>query len=238
MRICLVSFHCCPFSAIGGDGVGGMNVYIKELSSALAQFPGVEVDIFTRRQRSDITRIKTISSSLRVIHLPGGPVGPVDRRDLYDFLPEFIENLEEFLVENQMNYDVVYSHYWLSGMVGEWIKYRFGLPLVHTYHTLGFLKNRALEEGEHEYRIEAERHLARIADRIISSSLEEKNILRGEYNLPAVKTKVIYPGVNQEIFRLPGKEDETESADNKQPVTFVCGPDRTGQGIDEHHPGF
>ncbi|NOR14452.1 MAG: glycosyltransferase [Candidatus Aminicenantes bacterium] len=213
MKICLISFHCCPFSLIGGDGVGGMNVYIKELCSALTQFPDVEVDIFTRRQRSDINTIKTISSSLRVIHLKGGPVGPVDRRDLYDFLPEFIEDLEEFLVESQKKYDVVYSHYWLSGLVGEWIKYRFGVPLVHTYHTLGFLKNRALGEGEHDYRIEAERHLAQVSDQIISSSLEEKNILRGEYNLPAVKTKVIYPGVNQEIFCLREREGETENAE-------------------------
>jgi D-inositol-3-phosphate glycosyltransferase len=185
-----------------------MNVYIKELSSALSHNPGVTVDIYTRRQRGDIKCIKKISPSLRIIHLDGGPAAPVDRRELYDFLPEFIENLEEFLIENQESYDVVYSHYWLSGLVGEWMKYRFGLPLVHTYHTLGFLKQRASAECEHDYRIEAERHLALVTDRIISSSHEEKNVLRREYNLSAVKNIVIYPGVNRDVFRL--REDGRE----------------------------
>jgi len=207
MKICLLSYHCCPFSLIGGDGVGGMNVYIKELSAALAEFPDVRIDIFTRRQSPARKRIKVVSPRLRVIHLKSGPVKSLDRRELYDYLPEFIENLVEFILAEKEPYDLVYSHYWLSGLAGEWIKYRFDLPLVHTYHTLAFLKKQVLEGGEHEYRNTAERHLARVADRVISSSREEKGNLTREFGISAGKLGVIYPGVNKALFcPVPGEE--------------------------------
>ncbi len=201
MRICLVSFHCCPYSTIGSDGVGGMNVYIRELSSALANFPDVHIDIFTRRQSPDRKRIKLISPNLRVVHLPAGPERPLDRRDLFAHLPEFIENMVEFILGDEGSYDLVYSHYWLSGLIGERIKYRFSIPLIHTFHTLGFLKKRVLSGGEHRCRIPAEQHLARVADRIISSSLEEKENLLSEFELSPLKPQVIFPGVNRDLFR-------------------------------------
>ena len=210
MKICLLSFHCCPFSLIGSEGVGGMNVYIKELSAALAELPDVTIDIFTRRQSPGHRHIKKRSPSLRVIHLKGGPEKSVDRRELYEYLPEFIENAVEFILKSEQKYDLVYSHYWLSGLAGEWIKYRFELPLVHTYHTLGFLKNRVLEGKEHQYRNTAERHLAGVADAIISSSLEEKDNLTRTFQVPAEKLQVIYPGVNKDLFcPLPEEQHPT-----------------------------
>jgi D-inositol-3-phosphate glycosyltransferase len=178
-----------------------MNVYIKELSSALADFPNVHIDIFTRRQSPDRKLIKLISPFLRVIQIPAGPERPQDRRDLFAYVPEFIENMVEFMLENEESYDLVYSHYWLSGLIGEWIKYRFNVPLIHTYHTLGFLKKRVLTGGEHRYRIPAEQHLARVVDIIISSSLEEKENLMREFGLSPRKPRVIFPGVNKDIFR-------------------------------------
>ncbi len=210
MKICLLSFHCCPFSLIGSEGVGGMNVYIKELSAALAELPNVTIDIFTRCQSRDHRSIKERAPSLRVIHLKGGPEKPVDRRELYEYLPEFIENVEDFILKSGKKYDLIYSHYWLSGLVGEWIKYRFELPLVHTYHTLGFLKNRVLEGKEHRYRNTAEKHLSGVADAIISSSLEEKGNLTRTFHVPAEKLRVIYPGVNKELFcPLPEESQPT-----------------------------
>ena len=200
MKICLLSFHCCPFSQIGSEGVGGMNVYIKELCAALAELPDVTIDIFTRRQSQYHRDIKERAPPLRVIHLKGGPEKPVNRRELYEYLPEFIENAVEFILKTGKKYDLVYSHYWLSGLAGEWIKYRFNLPLAHTYHTLGFLKNRVLEGKEHPYRNAAERHLAGVADAIISSSLEEKDNLIRTFQVPDEKLQVIYPGVNKDLF--------------------------------------
>ncbi len=200
MKICTVSFHCCPLSQIGGDGVGGMNVYLKELSTAMACDPGTEIDIFTRDRNSGSVRIKRLMPNVRVIHLPAGPDCFVDRKSLYDYLPEFVENLKGFICKEKKSYTEIYTHYWLSGLAGEHLKHYFNIPLVHTYHTLAFLKNRVASKHEHRYRLLAERHLSHAADLIISSSSEEKRNLMGEYGVSAQKIKVIYPGVNHNLF--------------------------------------
>lgn len=202
MKICAISFHCCPFSLLGGDGTGGMNVYLRELCSGLTRYPEVKMDIFTRIQNPKLREIKYFSPQARVVHLRGGPERPLDRTKLYDFLHEFARNLESFIYQERENYDLVYSHYWLSGLVGEDIKQKFDLPLVHIYHTLAFMKEKALREGlkEHEGRIRAERHLACVSDALISSSREEMKSLIDEYGIPSSKGRVIYPGVNKKLF--------------------------------------
>ncbi len=202
MKICAISFHCCPFSLLGGDGTGGMNVYLRELCSALTSYPEVKIDIFTRIQNPKIREIKYLSPQARVVHLRGGPERPMDRTKLYEFLPEFSRNLESFMGQERESYDLVYSHYWLSGLVGEAIKQKFNLPLVHIYHTLAFLKERALREEsrEHKGRIEAERHIAHASDAIISSSEDEMQGLVDEYGISSSKGRIIYPGVNKKLF--------------------------------------
>jgi D-inositol-3-phosphate glycosyltransferase len=202
MKICAISFHCCPFSLLGEDGTGGMNVYLRELCSALTSFPEVKIDIFTRVQNPKIREIKYLSPQARVVHLRGGPERPMDRTKIYDFLPEFSRNLESFICQERESYDLVYSHYWLSGLVGEGIRQKFNLPLVHIYHTLAFLKERALREEsrEHKGRTEAERHLAYVSDAIISSSEEEMQSLVDEYGISSSKGRIIYPGVNKKLF--------------------------------------
>jgi D-inositol-3-phosphate glycosyltransferase len=187
---------------LGGDGTGGMNVYLRELCSALTSYPEVKIDIFTRIQNPKIREIKYLSPQARVIHLKGGSERPMDRTQLYEFLPEFSRNLESFIGQERESYDLVYSHYWLSGLVGEAIKQKFNLPLVHIYHTLAFLKERALrkESREHKSRIEAERHLAYVSDAIISSSEEEMRSLTDEYGISSSKGRIIHPGVNKKLF--------------------------------------
>lgn len=185
---------------IGGNGVGGMSIYLKELCSRLTDFPGAEVDIFTRIQHPEIRQIKKHDASLRIIHLRGGPEQEVDRRKLCGHLPEFAYNLERLIMEEDRSYDLIYSHYWLSGIVGVWMKHRFDLPLVHTFHTLAFLKNRAVGGLEHTNRILAEQGLVTSVDKIISTSTEEKNSLIKESKAHPENIDVIYPGINQELF--------------------------------------
>lgn len=200
MKICVLSFHCCPYSLIGGDGVGGMNVYLKELCSRLTDIPGTEVDIFTRVKSPGFTGIRKRASSLRIIHLKGGPEHRFDRKKLCGHIPEFASNLERFILEENKSYDLIYSHYWLSGLAGVWMKQRFSLPLVHTYHTLAFLKNRALGDLEDTSRIEAEQDLVHNADKIISTSTEEKDNLIKISGAYSSKIDVIYPGINTGLF--------------------------------------
>jgi len=200
VKICVLSFHCCPYSLIGGDGVGGMNVYLKELCSRLAEFPDTEVDIFTRVQNPGIRGIRKHDPSLRIIHLKGGPEQTFDRRKLCGHLPEFAYNLERFICEENKSYDLIYSHYWFSGMVGVWMKHRFSLPLVHTFHTLEFLKNKAVGGLEHTSRIQTEQELVLNVDKIISTSTEEKHSLIKESEVYPGNIDVIYPGINQKLF--------------------------------------
>jgi D-inositol-3-phosphate glycosyltransferase len=205
LKICVLSFHCCPYSQIGGDGVGGMNVYLRELCSRLKDFPETEVDIFTRVQNPGIKGIRTQASSLRVIHLKGGPESFIDRQKLCGHLPEFAFHLERFILGEDTPYDIIYSHYWLSGLAGAWMKHRFDLPLVHTYHTLAFLKNRAMGGLGHTSRVGAEHDLVNDADKIISTSTEEKQSLINNSPVYPGKIDVIFPGVNMELFR-PGMD--------------------------------
>lgn len=201
MKICAISFHCCPFSLLGGDGTGGMSVYLRELSSAITRFPSNKMDIFTRIQAPNIRRIKDVFPKVRVIHLKGGPERSIDRRHLYEFLPEFSENLKDFINREKENYDIIYSHYWLSGLVGGWIKHKFDIPLFHMYHTLALLKKRILEEeNEHGTRLETEERLAYISDAIVSLSWNERKKLVEFYGITPSKVKVIYPGVNKNLF--------------------------------------
>lgn len=203
MKICTISFHSCPYSSLGGDGSGGMSVYLKELTAGLVSFPGVRVDIHTRAQNTICVEEKDISPQIRVVQLKGGPERPIDRKNLFEFIPEFSENLIDYIHRKRENYDIVHTHYWLSGLAGGYVKQKLGLPLVHTYHTLGFLKTKALGRKEHKSRINSEQHIAQIADVIISPSSEERNNLIEAYGISPSKVKVVYPGVNPRIF-YPG----------------------------------
>ncbi len=202
MKICAISFHCCPFSLLGGDGTGGMNVYLRELCDVTAHFPGIKIDVFTRIQNPKIKGIKYFSPQARVVHLKGGPESPMDRTRLYDFLPEFYQNMKNFVLREREKYDIFYSHYWLSGLVGERLKREFNMPLVHIFHTLAFMKKRFLKGdfGEDRNRLKAEQHLSHVVDAIVSLSREEMQNLSDEYGIPSSKIKIIHPGVNEKLF--------------------------------------
>ncbi len=200
MKICTISFHSCPYSQLGGNGSGGMSVYLKELTSTLADLSSVRIDIFTRAQMPVCVETKHVSPQIRVVQLKGGPEHPIDRQDLYEFIPEFSENLKDFILRHKERYDIVHSHYWLSGLAGGYIKHKLGIPLVHTYHTLGYMKRRMLDQREHRCRTQSEQHLAHTSDILISPSREEKESLIKEYGISPQKVKVVYPGVNRRLF--------------------------------------
>lgn len=217
MRLALISFHSCPFSLLGGDGAGGMSVYLRELASAMTKTFDLEIDIFTRLQWPQIRGIKKVLPKVRVIHLKAGPEKPFDRRLLFELLPEFSENLEDFIFQEDKKYDLIYSHYWLSGIVGEKLKPVLRVPHVHMYHTMAFLKRRILADNkEHEKRLEAEEQLAHSCDAVISSSRQERKNLIKFFDLSPQKVHVIYPGVNARLF-YPCPSQEVYKETNWQP---------------------
>jgi D-inositol-3-phosphate glycosyltransferase len=198
MKIGVLSFHSSPFSVLGGESVGGMNVYLKELNSALTKNYPCCIDVFTRCQDPKYQGITQVDDAARIIHLKAGPERQMRRESLFKTITEFTYELQKFM--HNGNYDLIYSHYWLSGLIGEEVKKSIPIPHVFNYHTLEFLKKRVLQNQQSFCRITAEKSLAEDTDAIISSSQEEKTHLIEEYGLPSSKIKVIYPGVNDKIF--------------------------------------
>ena len=115
-RAAFITLHACPLAAPGRGKSGGMNVYVRQLASALGEL-GMKIDFFTREHSDVPNRVETIGSNVRVIHINvGEPDAHLD--DLYDLLPDFLEQLHKFREEEGLEYDVVHSHYWLSSWVG------------------------------------------------------------------------------------------------------------------------
>lgn len=202
-RVAVLSVHSCPLAALGGKETGGMNVYVRELSREMGR-KGWQVDVFTRSQNPHISRIVSLGRNARVIHLPAGPETPVPKTEILRFLPDFIKSLEEFTLQDKISYNLIHSHYWLSGWVGERLKEKWSLPLLHMFHTLGFLKEatkKNRKEKESEERLSIEKEIMKKADCLITSTPWEKEQIISLNNIDPCKIKVIPCGVDLRLFK-------------------------------------
>ena len=116
LRVAMLSVHTCPLAVLGGKKTGGMNVYVRELSAELSR-RGIYVDVFTRSQDPCVPHVNDtdLGDRARVIHIPAGPEAPLSSDQIYPHLPEFVENVTRFAEREGIRYDVIHSHYWLSG---------------------------------------------------------------------------------------------------------------------------
>ena len=199
-RIALISFHTCPFLPPGSGKVGGMNVYINQLSKKLARY-GFRIDIFTREHQGASCDAVTSEPFIRVSHLYGGNLDmPV--YDLYPYLPEFINGIRSIGKHDRVKYDLVHSHYWLSGWAGQILAREWNVPHVVNFHTLGEVKRRAIHgEIENERRYDVEGELMRSAEMIICSSEDERQDMMRLYGASKKNIEVIQPGVDLELFK-------------------------------------
>jgi D-inositol-3-phosphate glycosyltransferase len=181
LRVAVLSTHTCPLAPLGGWETGGMNVYVRELGRALAA-RGVSVDIFTRRQSADVPDVVEYRPGARVIHIDAGPHRHVDKYDVLDYLPDFACGVQRFRALKGLSYDVIHSHYWLSGRLGVLFADHWGVPLVSTFHTLAQLKNRVAEsaaEREQAVRYEIERRTMAGSDRVVAlTAIDRQQIIR------------------------------------------------------------
>jgi D-inositol-3-phosphate glycosyltransferase len=208
LRLAMLSVHTCPLAAPGGKQTGGMNVYVRELSRELGRM-GVEVDVYTRSQNPGIPRVVALGERAHVIHLAAGPERPLPSGELADHVDEFVEGVEEWRIVRG-DYDLIYAHYWLSGLAGLALRERWGVPALQMFHTLGRLKNSvARSPGEIEplRRIEAEMHLARSVDRVVAANAVEREQLVRQYNADPGRIATIPCGVDTDLFR-PGDPAE------------------------------
>ena len=202
-RLALISVHASPLASMGGEKTGGMNVYIRELSRELGR-QGFHVDIFTRRPSILVPDVDTaIGKNVRVVNLNAGPQQLLTPEDQYAHLSEFTANLMAFATLQNLHYDIVYSHYWLSGWVAAKLKEAWGIRFVHMYHTLGHMKKRIKVNAfyQPDRRIMTEMHILQWADRIIAATPAEQAQLRWLYRAGRRQIVVIPPGVNTEHFQ-------------------------------------
>lgn len=209
LRVAMLSVHTCPLAALGGKETGGMNVYVRELSRELGRM-GVEVDVFTRSQNAGIPRVVALAERARVIHVAAGPEAPLPRPRVAEHLEEFVDGVEGWRIAGARDYDLVYAHYWLSGMVALALRDRWAVPVVQMFHTLGRLKNsvaRSPAELEPARRLEGESRLVRDVDRIVAASGVERDYLSRHYGADPGRIAVIPCGVDTALFR-PGSAPE------------------------------
>ena len=206
-RVATLSVHTSPLEQPGTGDAGGMNVYVVELARRLAALD-IEVEIFTRATSSDLPPLVELSPGVLVRHVTAGPYEGLSKDDLPAQLCAFTSAvLRAEAMQEPGYYDVVHSHYWLSGQVGWLAKERWGVPLVHTMHTLARVKNLALAEGdapEPAAREIGEAQVVDAADYLIASTDAEARQLIELYDADPSRVATVPPGVDLEVFR-PGE---------------------------------
>jgi D-inositol-3-phosphate glycosyltransferase len=201
LRIAMLSAHSCPVGDLGAKDTGGMSVYIRELARELGK-QGHRVDIFTRVHDPNDPRMEELVPGVRLIHLKAGKEANVQKMDVYFSLPEFTFNLENFWKENGLDYDIVFSHYWLSALVAKYLRAKWQIPYITMYHTLGAVKNViGIGENDPELRIVSERETVQDCQRIIVATENERQNLIRYYDALPEKIGVVPCGVNMELFR-------------------------------------
>jgi D-inositol-3-phosphate glycosyltransferase len=199
MNIAMLSYHTCPLAVLGGKDTGGMNVYVREITRQLGAM-GVHVDVFTRSQNEHVPHIlHDLGYGNRIVHIRAGPEVPISKKELTYYLPEFVNGILDFSKSKEITYDLIHSHYWLSGLAAIDLKKDWNVPVVHMFHTLGVMKNRVAQtpdQVEGEYRIKGEREVLNQADCIIVATSAEHTQLLWLYRVDVSKTTIIPPGVD------------------------------------------
>lgn len=208
----MLSYHTCPLATLGGKNTGGMNVYVREITRYLGR-RGVHVDVFTRSQDEHVPHVlHDLGYGNRIVHVPAGPEVPLPKNELTHYIPTFVDGVLEFAELKGLKYDLIHSHYWMSGLAALKLKQHWGVPVIQMFHTLGLMKNRVAQtpdEMEGEYRIEGERKVMREVDLIIAATPAELSQLQFLYQMDAGKIIIIPPGVDTDHF-YPIPKDEAK----------------------------
>jgi D-inositol-3-phosphate glycosyltransferase len=202
-KIAILSVHTSPLASLGSKKAGGMNVYIRELAQEFSR-QGIQVDIYTRRTAPDMPEIdNSIAETARVIHVNAGPPQPLDPDAVYPHLSQFTAGVIAFATRHGEMYDLIYSHYWLSGWVAQQLKELWSVPFVHMFHTLGHMKNRISAGCPScpDVRVRVETQVVEWADRIVAATPAEYAQLLWLYRADRRKIAIIPPGVNAAHFR-------------------------------------
>lgn len=220
LRIAMVSVHTSPLEQPGTGDAGGMNVYVLELSRALAR-RGARVEIYTRATSSAQPKVTEAEPGICVIHVSAGPYEGLDKNDLPGQLCAFAAGVLRAEAHRPQGwYDVLHTHYWLSGQVGWLAAERWDVPLVHTMHTMARVKNASLAPGdapEPQGRIIGEEQVVVESDALVANTDQEAADLVRDYHADPERVHVVQPGVDLGVFSpLPGADGGDPAARDRQ----------------------
>ncbi len=199
--VAMLSIHTSPLAMPGQTkDAGGMNVYMRKLAEELGK-RNTTVDIYTRWTNEYTPRIVQCSPNVRVIHIQAGPLATVRKDDLYQHVPTFTQRIEGFRREHGLRYDILHSHYWLSGAAAMELAQRWDVPHVTMFHTLGRLKQLANpNEPESRLRLDMEQRLIQHADGIIATTYDERTQIIRSCGATANSVHVVPCGVDLGLF--------------------------------------
>ena len=204
-RILFISEHGDPLETLGGKQAGGQNNYVKELALALGR-RGIAVDVITHWSNPSAPQVEKLGNMSRVIRFAAGHKGYIAKDKIYDLLPQFYDEIKNNL--SIPKYDVVHSHYWMSGLLGLSLKEEFGIPLVHTSHSLGIAKKQATGTAD-PIRLDAEKKILTSANKVIATTEVEKQIIQ-DFAGPLTNIEVISIGVAKEFQSQVKKKSVTK----------------------------
>ncbi|MEV5171772.1 glycosyltransferase [Streptomyces flaveolus] len=223
-RVAMLSVHTSPLHQPGTGDAGGMNVYIVELAQRLAAI-NIEVEIFTRATTGGLPPVVELAPGVLVRHVDAGPYEGLAKEDLPAQLCAFTHGVMQAWAGHRPGYyDLVHSHYWLSGHVGWLAAQRWGVPLVHAMHTMAKVKNANLADGdtpEPAARVIGETQIVAAADRLIANTAEEAGELVQYYAADPAKVAVVHPGVNLDRFRPFPKDGSPKEASARDGFGFL-----------------
>lgn len=230
--VAILSMHTSPLAQPGAGDGGGMNVYVRELSSALTR-AGIECDVFTRAEAADVADVVTVEPGLRVHHVTAGRRAEVPKDDLPALVDDFADGVRAVLTDSGMHrVEAIHANYWLSGVAGHRLKHELGLPLVSTFHTLARVKAETAGP-ESDERTRAEAQIIGCSDAILASCADEAAQLVRLYDADPARIELVPPGVEHAFFS-PGPRPGARSALGlgEHPVLLFVGRIQPLKGVD------
>jgi D-inositol-3-phosphate glycosyltransferase len=210
LSIAMLSIHSSPLGPLGTKNTGGMSIVVSETAWQLGM-AGHRIDIYTAAQGGAGEKVAVLGKNVRLIHLGGSVDGPVPKSQMVRHLPRYYDALDDFARGQDNTYDLLHSHYWLSGRVGRWAQRDWQVPHVITFHTLGRLKNDlGPHDGETDLRIEQEGRLARSCHRVLAATPQEAMSLAHHCRIDVAKVGIVPFGVDTDTFDLQNPEAARE----------------------------
>jgi len=209
--VAYISMHTSPLVQPGTGDAGGMNVYLDRLSRTMAS-RDVDVTVFTRRSDYDTPLVTEVMPRYRVVHIEAGPVENVSLTQMRLFAADFANEVEKWIRSRDRKFDLVHSHYWLSGRCGVRLKDALGIPLANSFHTLGKVKDAMRGDNESpssSHRLLTEQEVIERSDCVIASTPHEFEDLLQHYGASPERLCVSPPGVDHSTFS-PGSRDEAK----------------------------